>query len=59
MTDIRADAEIISFSTYLGDTRWRHDKPSDQVITTGIKKKSVHWLDEGSIRSCDEASYVV
>ncbi|MEC0249196.1 opine metallophore biosynthesis dehydrogenase [Paenibacillus chitinolyticus] len=39
MTDIRADAEIISFSTYLGDTRWRHGKPSDQVITTGIKKK--------------------
>ncbi|MFE6798609.1 opine metallophore biosynthesis dehydrogenase [Paenibacillus chitinolyticus] len=39
MTDIRADTEIISFSTYLGDTRWRHDKPSDQVITTGIKKK--------------------
>ncbi|MFS0838934.1 opine metallophore biosynthesis dehydrogenase [Paenibacillus sp. 1P03SA] len=39
MTDIHANAEIISFSTYLGDTRWKHGKPSGQVITTGLKKK--------------------
>lgn len=35
----RAEPEIISFSTYLGDTRWRHEHPSNQVITTGVKRK--------------------
>lgn len=34
-----AEAEIISFSTYLGDTRWLHEHPSNQVITTGVKRK--------------------
>ncbi|MBB6020742.1 hypothetical protein HNR77_001804 [Paenibacillus sp. JGP012] len=34
-----AEAEIISFSTYLGDTRWMHGQPSNQVITTGVKRK--------------------
>ncbi|MFI8715568.1 opine metallophore biosynthesis dehydrogenase [Brevibacillus brevis] len=36
---IGSNAEIISFSTYLGDTRWFHDQPSNRVITTGVKKK--------------------
>lgn len=31
--------EIISFSTYLGDTRWMHEQPSNEVITTGVKRK--------------------
>ncbi|MEK3825097.1 opine metallophore biosynthesis dehydrogenase [Paenibacillus sp. FSL K6-1558] len=31
--------EIISFSTYLGDTRWVHEQPSNEVITTGVKRK--------------------
>ncbi|WP_028544403.1 opine metallophore biosynthesis dehydrogenase [Paenibacillus taiwanensis] len=35
----RPDIEIISFSTYLGDTRWVHAIPSNRVITTGVKKK--------------------
>ncbi|MEW9698644.1 opine metallophore biosynthesis dehydrogenase [Paenibacillus sp. SI8] len=39
MNAIHSGAEIISFSTYLGDTRWMHDKPSNHVITTGVKKK--------------------
>ncbi|WP_342552628.1 opine metallophore biosynthesis dehydrogenase [Paenibacillus sp. FSL R7-0652] len=34
-----AAPEIISFSTYLGDTRWMHEQPSNEVITTGVKKK--------------------
>ncbi|CAI6083107.1 Staphylopine synthase [Paenibacillus sp. JJ-100] len=34
-----ATPEIISFSTYLGDTRWMHEEPSNEVITTGVKKK--------------------
>lgn len=33
------DAEIISFSTYLGDTRWSSGEPSNHVITAGVKKK--------------------
>ncbi|MGG4442721.1 opine metallophore biosynthesis dehydrogenase [Brevibacillus fortis] len=39
LNSIHSNAEIISFSTYLGDTRWFHDKPSNRVITTGVKKK--------------------
>ncbi len=39
MRDIDSNAEIISFSTYLGDTRWVYDSPSQHVITTGVKKK--------------------
>ncbi|SEF71065.1 opine metallophore biosynthesis dehydrogenase [Paenibacillus sp. UNC499MF] len=39
MDELRSDAEIISFSTYLGDTRWKHDEPSGHVLTTGIKNK--------------------
>lgn len=33
------EAEIISFSTYYGDTRWADHEPSHQVITTAVKKK--------------------
>ncbi|MDP4098192.1 opine metallophore biosynthesis dehydrogenase [Paenibacillus sp. P96] len=33
------NAEVISFSTYYGDTRWKHSKASNHVITTGVKKK--------------------
>ncbi|MFC9711836.1 opine metallophore biosynthesis dehydrogenase [Paenibacillus sp. NPDC056933] len=36
---LHADTEVISFSTYLGDTRWVLDQPSNHVITTGVKKK--------------------
>ncbi|MEF7438569.1 opine metallophore biosynthesis dehydrogenase [Paenibacillus lautus] len=32
-------AEVISFSTYIGDTRWVDDRVSNHVITTGVKKK--------------------
>lgn len=39
MNVIHSGVEIISFSTYLGDTRWMHDGPSNHVITTGVKKK--------------------
>ncbi|RUT35799.1 DUF2338 family protein [Paenibacillus zeisoli] len=33
------DIEVVSFSTYLGDTRWMDGTPSNQVMTTGVKKK--------------------
>ncbi len=39
MNEIQSEAEIISFSTYLGDTRWMHEQPSHHVVTTGVKKK--------------------
>ncbi|QDQ02833.1 DUF2338 family protein [Lysinibacillus fusiformis] len=31
-------AEVISFSTYYGDTRWLGEVPSNEVLTTGVKK---------------------
>ena len=31
-------AEVISFSTYYGDTRWFDNIPSNEVLTTGVKK---------------------
>jgi staphylopine/pseudopaline/yersinopine synthase len=39
LEDVQPAAEIISFSTYLGDTRWRERDPSHHVITTAVKKK--------------------
>ncbi|USK32089.1 opine metallophore biosynthesis dehydrogenase [Bacillus sp. F19] len=39
MNQHNSNAEIISFSTYYGDTRWMHDKPSNHVLTTAVKKK--------------------
>lgn len=45
--DIQPSTEVISFSTYLGDTRWIHEIPSNQVMTTGVKKR----LYVGSSRS--------
>lgn len=41
MNQLNSDAEIISFSTYYGDTRWMHDKPSNHVLTTAVKKKFI------------------
>ncbi|KZE49002.1 hypothetical protein AV540_15585 [Brevibacillus parabrevis] len=35
----QSEAEVISFSTYLGDTRWLNGDPSHEVVTTGVKKK--------------------
>ncbi|MFD2671060.1 opine metallophore biosynthesis dehydrogenase [Marinicrinis sediminis] len=37
--NVNRSVEIISFSSYLGDTRWLDGEPSSQVITTGVKKK--------------------
>ncbi|MGM7723055.1 opine metallophore biosynthesis dehydrogenase [Metabacillus sp. Hm71] len=36
---LQINSEIISFSTYFGDTRWMHDRPSNHVLTTAVKKK--------------------
>lgn len=57
MSEISSDVEIISFSTYLGDTRWIDDKPSNRVITTGMKKKvymgSTHGATENVKLLCE------
>ncbi|MFJ7698751.1 opine metallophore biosynthesis dehydrogenase [Lysinibacillus fusiformis] len=39
LKDVSPHAEVISFSTYYGDTRWLDDIPSNTVVTTGVKKK--------------------
>lgn len=39
MAGIQPEAEVISFSTYLGDTRWAQGEPSERVLTTGMKRK--------------------
>ncbi|MCM3673121.1 opine metallophore biosynthesis dehydrogenase [Peribacillus simplex] len=56
MNQLNSDAEIISFSTYYGDTRWMHDKPSNNVLTTAVKKKihigSTHYPSKNVERLC-------
>jgi staphylopine/pseudopaline/yersinopine synthase len=39
LADVQPEAEIISFSTYLGDTRWTERDPSHHIVTTAVKKK--------------------
>ncbi|MCM3782475.1 opine metallophore biosynthesis dehydrogenase [Neobacillus mesonae] len=39
ITELNPSAEIISFSTYLGDTRWIEGTPSNRVLITAVKKK--------------------
>ncbi|MFJ8260151.1 opine metallophore biosynthesis dehydrogenase [Peribacillus asahii] len=56
MNNLNSNAEIISFSTYLGDTRWMHDRPSNHVLTTAVKKKiyigSTHHPSKNVDRLC-------
>ncbi|OAS82207.1 opine metallophore biosynthesis dehydrogenase [Metabacillus litoralis] len=39
ISHLNSDAEIISFSTYFGDTRWMDNRPLNHVLTTAVKKK--------------------
>lgn len=39
MADIQPEAEVISLSTYLGDTRWAQGEPCERVLTTGVKRR--------------------
>jgi hypothetical protein len=34
-----SNAEVVSFSSYLGDTRWWDGSPSHHVLTAGVKRK--------------------
>lgn len=38
LKNLSPQAEVISFSTYYGDTRWLDGIPSNEVLTTGVKK---------------------
>ncbi|MGE6514669.1 opine metallophore biosynthesis dehydrogenase [Lysinibacillus sphaericus] len=38
LKNLSSQAEVISFSTYYGDTRWLGEIPSNEVLTTGVKK---------------------
>ncbi|WP_243385596.1 opine metallophore biosynthesis dehydrogenase [Bacillus kexueae] len=50
MRRMNPNVEIISFSTYFGDTRWIENQPRNHVLTTGVKKKiylgSTHYSSE-------------
>jgi len=39
MREVQPDVEIVSYSSYFGDTRWADGKPSGEVITTALKNK--------------------
>lgn len=56
MNRINPDVEIISFSTYYGDTRWIHNQSPNHVLTTGVKKKiyigSTHYPSKNIDRLC-------
>lgn len=56
MSKLRLNTEIISFSTYYGDTRWIDDSPSNHVLTTAVKKKiyigSAHFPSENVDKLC-------
>jgi staphylopine/pseudopaline/yersinopine synthase len=51
MKQFNAQVEVISLSTYFGDTRWVSSYPSNQVLTTAVKKK----VYLGSTNSSSEA----
>ncbi|MBG6181251.1 opine metallophore biosynthesis dehydrogenase [Arthrobacter sp. CAN_A1] len=47
------DVEVISFSSYLGDTRWFDGAPSYRVLTAGVKRKLYLGSSHPGSRSCD------
>lgn len=57
LREISPEAEVISFSTYFGDTRWIHELASTHVLTTGVKKKvflgSTHVLSDPVKSFCE------
>ncbi|WNV87590.1 opine metallophore biosynthesis dehydrogenase [Umezawaea sp. Da 62-37] len=47
------DAEVISFSSYLGDTRWMDGAPSHHVLTAAVKKKLYIGSSRGRSENLD------
>lgn len=39
LESVQAEAEVVSCSTYIGDTRWMDETPSGHVLTAGVKKR--------------------
>ncbi|MFD0770037.1 opine metallophore biosynthesis dehydrogenase [Bacillus sp. CGMCC 1.60114] len=58
MDSLNPDVEIISFSTYFGDTRWMNDRLPNNVLTTAVKKRvyigSTHYPSKNVNRLCKE-----
>ncbi|MNZ71283.1 hypothetical protein D3C78_896420 [compost metagenome] len=54
MKAIEPSVEIISFSTYLGATRWGEEGPSNRVITTAVKKKVFIGSTQGRSPAIDK-----
>ncbi|GAE28732.1 opine metallophore biosynthesis dehydrogenase [Alkalihalobacillus hemicellulosilyticus] len=50
---LQLNVEVISFSTYIGDTRWMTDNPSNHVLTTAIKKKVFIGSTSNSTKTID------
>jgi hypothetical protein len=48
-----ANAEVVSFSSYLGDTRWWDGSPSHHVLTAGVKRKLYLGSSHGRSGSVD------
>lgn len=48
-----SDAEVISFSSYLGDTRWGAGCPAHRVLTAGVKRKLYLGSSRGRSGSVD------
>ncbi|NOV00612.1 opine metallophore biosynthesis dehydrogenase [Paenibacillus planticolens] len=52
MHQFHTEVELISFSTYLGDTRWIPEKSHQHVLTTAVKKKiyaGSTWIQSANI----------
>jgi hypothetical protein len=48
-----SDAEVVSFSSYLGDTRWAGGTPSHHVLTAGVKRKLYLASSRGQSENLD------
>jgi hypothetical protein len=48
-----ANAEVVSFSSYLGDTRWWDGSPSPRVLTAGVKRRLYLGSRHGRSRDVD------
>ncbi len=52
MSKFSKDIEVISFSTYLGDTRIVDKEAPNHVLTTGVKKRNCTWDRQFQTQQC-------
>ncbi|TDV44230.1 opine metallophore biosynthesis dehydrogenase [Actinophytocola oryzae] len=53
LTSQGLNAEVISFSSYLGDTRWPEGVPADRVLTAAVKKRLYIGSSRGQSANLD------